>query len=139
MFMLQVARCKKCNNLVKPDIVFFGESLPARFFNSSGPDTRACDLLIIMGTSLVVYPFASLQNHVGDRCPRLLVNREKVGNLEFGEGNVRNALFLGECDDGVSQLAELLGWAADLQALQSGQPVSQEAVGVSDSTATAEE
>jgi NAD+-dependent protein deacetylase sirtuin 2 len=116
--MLQVARCQKCDSLVKPDIVFFGESLPARFFTCSAHDMPQCDLLIIMGTSLVVYPFAALQSKVTDRCPRLLVNREKVGELDFGENNLRDALHLGDCDDGVSRLAELLGWAAELEALQ---------------------
>ena len=48
--------------LVKPDIVFFGESLPKRFFECAERDFKKCDLLIIMGTSLAVYPFAGLIN-----------------------------------------------------------------------------
>jgi len=28
----KIARCPECKGLVKPDIVFFGEALPARFF-----------------------------------------------------------------------------------------------------------
>ena len=70
--MLQVVRCTACESLVKPDIVFFGEALPRRFFRHREEDMPECDLLIIMGTSLVVYPFASLQGLVGERCPRLL-------------------------------------------------------------------
>lgn len=46
--------------LVKPDIVFFGESLPARFFQYMAADFSKADLLIVMGTSLTVQPFASL-------------------------------------------------------------------------------
>uniref|UniRef100_A0A671KL47 NAD-dependent protein deacetylase sirtuin-2 n=1 Tax=Sinocyclocheilus anshuiensis TaxID=1608454 RepID=A0A671KL47_9TELE len=42
------------------DIVFFGENLPDRFFTSMKMDFPRCDLLIIMGTSLQVQPFASL-------------------------------------------------------------------------------
>jgi NAD-dependent SIR2 family protein deacetylase len=116
--VLQVSRCEVCRGLVKPDIVFFGEPLPGRFFSQSQQDMPSCDLLIIMGTSLVVYPFASLQNLVGDRCPRLLVNREKVGQLDISDDNVRDAMYLGDCDDGVSALAELLGWSDELKALQ---------------------
>ena len=37
-----------------------------------------CDLLVVMGTSLVVQPFASLVDRVPPDCPRLLINREKV-------------------------------------------------------------
>ncbi len=46
--------------LVKPDIVFFGESLPARFFQYMATDFSKADLLIVLGTSLTVQPFASL-------------------------------------------------------------------------------
>lgn len=46
--------------LVKPDIVFFGEGLPERFYDLAERDFPACDLLVVMGTSLVVHPFASL-------------------------------------------------------------------------------
>ena len=47
-----------CGGLVKPDIVFFGENLPRRFFELQEQDTDHCDLLICIGTSLEVYPFA---------------------------------------------------------------------------------
>ena len=40
--------------LVKPDIVFFGEDLPQRFYSLRLRDFSHCDLLIIMGTSLEV-------------------------------------------------------------------------------------
>ncbi len=42
-------------------------------------DLRGCDLLIVMGTSLKVYPFASLVNDVPATTPRLLINRDEVG------------------------------------------------------------
>lgn len=51
---------EECKGVVKPDIVFFGEALPPKFFSSMKNDFPECDLLIIMGTSLVVQPFASL-------------------------------------------------------------------------------
>ena len=44
--------------LIKPNIVFFGEQLPARFFEEAEIDCTFCDLLICIGTSLEVYPFA---------------------------------------------------------------------------------
>ena len=48
----------KCNGIIKPDIVFFGEQLPSEFFNAyqNPPET---DLLVVMGTSLTVQPAAS--------------------------------------------------------------------------------
>ena len=56
----ELCKCDKCGALVKPDIVFFGEALPQRFFHLSKEDLPAADLLLVMGTSLVVQPFASL-------------------------------------------------------------------------------
>ena len=59
-----VLHCRNegCDGVVKPDIVFFGESLPS--FHPR-PDFSKCDLLIIIGTSLKVNPFASLTSYVG--------------------------------------------------------------------------
>ena len=123
-------RCERCGALVKPDIVFFGENLPARFFQLVDDDLPQCDLLLVMGTSLAVQPFASLVNQVEDDCPRLLINREKVGEVnkdapvfvrwrmggfDFSEEtNYRDALFLGDCDAGVTALCRELGWEDDL-------------------------
>ena len=54
-------KCPKCGNWVKPNIVFFGEQLPQRFFDEAEIDCLFSDLLICMGTSLEVYPFAGDQ------------------------------------------------------------------------------
>ncbi|KJH43696.1 transcriptional regulator, Sir2 family [Dictyocaulus viviparus] len=60
--------CYKCKGVVKPDVTFFGESLPTRFFQCAISDFPKCDLLLIMGTSLVVQPFANLVNEVYCSC-----------------------------------------------------------------------
>ena len=134
-----VMRCARddCDALVKPDIVFFGENLPERFGEKASEDFPKCDLLIVAGTSLAVHPFAGLVNHPGEGVPRLLVNRERVGEadarvramaalvghtaglgFDFApESNRRDALFLGDCDDGFRELARLLGWDAELETL----------------------
>ncbi|KAA0203001.1 hypothetical protein HAZT_HAZT006704, partial [Hyalella azteca] len=60
VFADRVPSCESCGAVVKPDIVFFGEALPDRFYKAVATDFRKCDLLIVMGTSLTVQPFASL-------------------------------------------------------------------------------
>ena len=62
IFADKVPTCTEsdCDGIVKPDIVFFREGLPKRFFQLVSTDFKQCDLLIIMGTSLTVQPFASL-------------------------------------------------------------------------------
>lgn len=115
----------RCPGIVKPDIVFFGESLPARFHELHKCDMESCDLLIVMGTSLQVQPFASLPHMVGPACPRLLINREPVlvrttdeqtgerspFGFRFGDDdNYRDVAYLGNCDDGAEALARLCKW-----------------------------
>ena len=72
---------EKYGGLVKPRIVFFGEDLPRRFHKLQLRDFRECDLLLVMGTSLQVDPFASLIGHrdLAQNVPRVLFNRERVG------------------------------------------------------------
>ncbi|KAG6465943.1 hypothetical protein O3G_MSEX015522, partial [Manduca sexta] len=60
IFADQLPICTACPGIVKPDIVFFGESLPDRFQECLQQDFEHCDMLIIMGSSLEVQPFASL-------------------------------------------------------------------------------
>ncbi|KAI9892720.1 MAG: Sir2 histone deacetylase Hst2 [Vezdaea aestivalis] len=95
-----------CEGFVKPDIVFFGEALPEAFFEAREAPTQA-DLCLVLGTSLSVQPFASLPAMCGEKCPRVLVNKERVGRLG---GRVDDVLVLGDCDEGVRELVELLGW-----------------------------
>ena len=59
--------------------------------------------------------------------PRLLINRQIVGqrmgpnSFDFEpESNRRDALFLGDCDDGARQLAALMGWQTELADLVAG-------------------
>ncbi|CAO2626164.1 NAD-dependent protein deacetylase sirtuin-2, partial [Lemmus lemmus] len=65
------------------DIVFFGENLPPRFFSCMQSDFSKVDLVIIMGTSLQVQPFASLISKAPLSTPRLLINKEKTGQVSL--------------------------------------------------------
>uniref|UniRef100_A0A8C2XDL8 NAD-dependent protein deacetylase n=1 Tax=Cyclopterus lumpus TaxID=8103 RepID=A0A8C2XDL8_CYCLU len=121
IFSEDIPRCDKCSSLVKPDIVFFGESLPVRFFTSMKMDFPRCDLLIIMGTSLQVQPFAGLVGSVVCFC---LQADPLFGLLGFGGGMdfdsekaYRDVAHISTCDDGCLALAELLGWKVELEEL----------------------
>lgn len=126
IFADQLPKCERCASLVKPDIVFFGENLPDRFYELPERDLGTeCDLLIVMGTSLEVHPFAGLVDMVGERCVRLLINRDAVGvgdsrgeGFQFGrKGNRRDVLWEGDCDEGIWWLANELGFKGDLEGL----------------------
>ncbi|KAL1963418.1 hypothetical protein VTN77DRAFT_8319 [Rasamsonia byssochlamydoides] len=104
----------QCNGIVKPDIVLFGEPLPASFKAHAPKAMAQADLVIIMGTSLLVHPVAGLPGLVREGVPRVHVNREKVGSIGRRPDDV---CILGDCDDGVRQLADALGWREELEVL----------------------
>jgi NAD-dependent deacetylase len=52
--------CQKCAGIVRPDVVLFGEMLPANVIDEALREAKICDLLIVIGSSLVVYPAANL-------------------------------------------------------------------------------
>jgi NAD-dependent deacetylase len=52
--------CPECGGLIKTDGVGFGEPIPLEVANRSLEETLKCDLMLICGTSAVVYPFAQL-------------------------------------------------------------------------------
>ena len=53
-------RCTKCNGLIRPDVVWFGELLPAEEWDASIAAAERADLFLAVGTSAVVYPAASI-------------------------------------------------------------------------------
>ncbi|KAM0128746.1 hypothetical protein ACHAP3_008134 [Botrytis cinerea] len=103
----------QCGGLVKPDIVFFGEQLPEAFHaNKMIPATA--DLVIVMGTSLSVQPFATLPTLAPETVPRLLFNMISVGDIG---SRLDDVAILGDCDSGVRKLADALGWRDELEEL----------------------
>lgn len=125
----------KHDGLCKPDIVFFGEQLPRRFFTLLQQDYPQCDLLLVIGTSLAVMPFAALVAQVRPGTPRLLINRERVGegggmlrgpmgpagalNFDGFDGLSRDGFHQGDADDAVGELVDMLGWRDEFEALRS--------------------
>jgi len=71
-------RCKKCNGVLKYDGVYFGEPIPSDVAHQSLEEAWKCDLMLVCGTSAVIYPFAEL--------PRIARHRriEKETKTETG-------------------------------------------------------
>ena len=57
-FVDHVPDCKKCSGILKPDVIFFGEALPPKVLTIATNEAQECDLFIVIGSSLVVYPAA---------------------------------------------------------------------------------
>jgi NAD-dependent deacetylase len=52
--------CDCCGGLIRPDIVWFGEALPQEPWQQAVEATTTADVLVVVGTSSIVYPAASL-------------------------------------------------------------------------------
>ena len=52
--------CAKCGAMLRPDIVWFHEMLPDQVWREAGRAAALCDVLLVVGTSAVVHPAASL-------------------------------------------------------------------------------
>lgn len=53
-------RCPQCSSILKPDVVFFGEPIPWEAQNRSFEAARSSDLVLVIGTSAIVYPAAGI-------------------------------------------------------------------------------
>jgi NAD-dependent deacetylase len=52
--------CTHCGGLLRPDVVWFGEHLPADVLEAAFAAAAACDVMLVIGTSAVVQPAATL-------------------------------------------------------------------------------
>ena len=70
-----VPHCEECGGRIKPDVVLYGESLDEKTLIGAAEAIQSCDMLIVGGTSLVVYPAAGLvQYFQGDDL--VIVNKQ---------------------------------------------------------------
>ena len=90
-------------SLLRPHIVFFGESVP--MFDRCCEIARSADIMVVVGTSLGVYPAASLVMYIGRDVPIYLVDPGTPA-----VGLIRNQIYhiKERAAEGVPQLVELL-------------------------------
>ncbi|MFH1502362.1 MAG: NAD-dependent deacylase [Candidatus Eisenbacteria bacterium] len=53
-------RCPRCNSLLRPDVVWFGEPLPSEAYERADGAACSCEAMLVVGTSAMVRPAASL-------------------------------------------------------------------------------
>jgi NAD-dependent deacetylase len=69
----EVPDCHLCRGILKPDAVFFGESLPQKTLNDAIHHSRHCDLFIVIGSTLVVYPAAYMPMYAVESGAKLVI------------------------------------------------------------------
>ena len=59
----ELPECPKCGRVLKPAITFFGEMLPADALREAAAEAQNSDLMLVLGTSLTVFPAASMPQY----------------------------------------------------------------------------
>jgi NAD-dependent deacetylase len=59
----EMPKCPKCGRVIKPAITFFGESPPAEALREAVSESQKADLMLVLGTSLTVFPAASMPEY----------------------------------------------------------------------------
>lgn len=91
--------------VMKPDITFFGEDLPATFHNRlANHDRDLVDLVLVIGTSLKVAPVSEVVGFLPRKIPQIYISREPCSHVDF------DVDMLGNCDAVVTELCRQAGW-----------------------------
>jgi len=69
----EVPLCRKCGGLLKPRTISFGQSMPVEEMREAEVRMKRCDLFIVIGSSLVVYPAADMPVHAKVSGARLVI------------------------------------------------------------------
>ncbi len=65
--------CEQCGGILKAEVIFFGEALPEKTLKDATYHASTCDLLIVIGSSLVVYPAAYMPMYAKSGGARLVI------------------------------------------------------------------
>jgi NAD-dependent deacetylase len=78
--------CEKCGGILKPDVVFFGEMLPQRALMAAQKESEMCDLFMVIGSSLVVYPAACMPLYAKQSGAKIvIINMGETGHDEIAD------------------------------------------------------
>ena len=69
----EMPHCPKCAQILKPDVIFFGEQLPQTAWFKAQREARQCELMLVVGSSLEVLPVAGLPMQALDRGAHLII------------------------------------------------------------------
>jgi NAD-dependent deacetylase len=89
---LEVPYCEACGGPVKPATISFGQAMPERETEEAFEAASTCDLFIVVGSSLQVYPAASLPDVAArSGVPVVIVNNEETPKDEYASAVLRGS------------------------------------------------
>jgi NAD-dependent deacetylase len=102
---VRVPLCDSCGGILKPDTVSFGQPMPVRETAESFDRARNCDLFIVIGSSLVVQPAASLPLEAKENGAKLvIINRDPTYHDAYAD-----AVIHGSAGEVMRRLVEAVG------------------------------
>jgi NAD-dependent deacetylase len=99
----ELPKCPHCGKVLKPAITFFGESLPFEAMREAEQEAQEADLMLVLGTSLTVYPAAGLPQTTLSRGGKIVIVNDMPTPLDS-----RAALRFGDLGEVFEGLRELL-------------------------------
>jgi NAD-dependent deacetylase len=69
----EIPDCEVCHGLLKPNAVFFGEPLPQEVLGEATHRSSSCDLFIVIGSTLIVYPAAYMPIYAHQAGAKLVI------------------------------------------------------------------
>lgn len=78
----KVPQCE-CGGIIKPDITFFGEALPALAVEEAVSEASKADLMLVLGSTLVVYPAASFPVYTVKNGGKMVIVNNMATPLDY--------------------------------------------------------
>jgi NAD-dependent deacetylase len=97
----EMPKCPNCGRVLKPAITFFGESLPIEALREATSESQKADLMLVLGTSLTVYPAASMPEYTARNGGKIVI----VNNMPTPMDSIAIMHFddLGEVFEGIKE------------------------------------
>lgn len=96
--------CEKCQGLMKPDVVFFGEMLPQDTLMSAQIESTKCDLFMVIGSSLVVYPAAYMPVYAKQSGAKIVI----INMGDTGQDNIADIFINAPAGDTMERIVAKL-------------------------------
>lgn len=98
-----IPTCPMCNELLRPDVVWFGEGLDNEKWRKALEWVKEANLMIVIGTSGVVHPVASLPSYAKQHAKIIEFNTEKTPISSIADFSI-----LGPCETTLPQFTDYL-------------------------------
>ena len=79
---IRVPYCDLCSGILKPDTISFGQSMPEDKLSKAFLMAGKCDLCMVLGSSLVVYPAASVPEYAVKKGAKLIIVNMDATHLD---------------------------------------------------------